>query len=148
VSSLVAAGGGFLSIPFMVFCNVVIHQAVGTSAALGFPIAVAGTVGYILSGMKTQRPARVFARLHLPAGLCRRGGDEHADGAARRRLAHKLPVKAAEARLRRLPRAAGDAAQRCCTQLPLLRSAVGLVMAAFVCVLLCSNLIGAAKAAW
>ncbi len=49
VSSLVAAGGGFLSIPFMVFCNVVIHQAVGTSAALGLPIAVAGAIGYVLS---------------------------------------------------------------------------------------------------
>ena len=44
VSSLVAAGGGFLSIPFMVFCNIPIHGAVGTSAALGFPIAVAGTL--------------------------------------------------------------------------------------------------------
>ena len=52
ISSLVAAGGGFLSIPFMVFCNVAIHQAVGTSAALGFPIAVAGTIGYIASGLK------------------------------------------------------------------------------------------------
>ena len=33
IAALVAAGGGFLSIPFMVFCNIVIHHAVGTSAA-------------------------------------------------------------------------------------------------------------------
>ncbi len=38
VSSLVAAGGGFLSIPFMLFCNVAVHHAVGTSAALASPL--------------------------------------------------------------------------------------------------------------
>jgi uncharacterized membrane protein YfcA len=68
VSSLVAAGGGFLSIPFMVFCNVVIHQAVGTSAALGFPIAVAGTVGYILSAAEDAGlPEYSLGYVYLPA---------------------------------------------------------------------------------
>jgi uncharacterized membrane protein YfcA len=70
VSSLVAAGGGFLTIPFMVFCNVVIHKAVGTSSALGFPIAVAGTVGYILSGLKTpDLPEYSLGYVYLPAFL-------------------------------------------------------------------------------
>jgi uncharacterized membrane protein YfcA len=41
LSGLVGAGGGFVSVPFMTWCNVVIHQAVATSAALGFPIALA-----------------------------------------------------------------------------------------------------------
>lgn len=50
ISSLVGAGGGFISVPFMVWHNVPIHSAVGTSAALGFPIAAAGTIGYILAG--------------------------------------------------------------------------------------------------
>ena len=68
VSSLVAAGGGFLSIPFMVFCNVAIHQAVGTSAALGFPIAVAGAVGYVVSGLGTAGlPQYSFGYIYLPA---------------------------------------------------------------------------------
>jgi uncharacterized membrane protein YfcA len=40
---MVGAGGGFLSVPFMTWCNVKIHNAVATSAALGLPIAVAGT---------------------------------------------------------------------------------------------------------
>ena len=35
VSSMVGAGGGFLSVPFMAWCNVKIHNAVATSAALG-----------------------------------------------------------------------------------------------------------------
>ena len=54
ISSLVAAGGGFLSIPFMLFCNVAIHAAVGTSSALGFPIALANTLGYVIGGWNLQ----------------------------------------------------------------------------------------------
>jgi uncharacterized membrane protein YfcA len=50
VSSLVGIGGGTLSVPFMVWHNIPIHRAIGTSAAIGFPIAVAGTVGYIVNG--------------------------------------------------------------------------------------------------
>ena len=50
VSSFVGIGGGTLSVPFMTFCNVPMHEAVGTSAAIGFPIAVAGSIGYIVGG--------------------------------------------------------------------------------------------------
>lgn len=50
VSGLVGAGGAFISVPFMTWCNVPIHVATGTSAALGFPIAAANTVGYIVGG--------------------------------------------------------------------------------------------------
>jgi uncharacterized membrane protein YfcA len=50
LSGLVGAGGGFVSVPFMTWCNVAIHNAVATSAALGFPIALANVVGYIISG--------------------------------------------------------------------------------------------------
>ena len=93
VSSLVAAGGGFLSIPFMVFCNVAIHHAVGTSAALGFPIAVAGTIGYIASGLKTQGlPEFSLGYAYLPAliGVVVTSFLMAPVGA---RLAHRLPVK-------------------------------------------------------
>jgi uncharacterized membrane protein YfcA len=51
-SSLVGAGGGFISVPFMLWCNVRMHHAVGTSAALGFPIAAAGTLGYVVAGLR------------------------------------------------------------------------------------------------
>lgn len=50
LSGLVGAGGGFISVPFMVAHNVIILNAVATSAALGFPIALANTVGYVVSG--------------------------------------------------------------------------------------------------
>ncbi|GAA4334120.1 sulfite exporter TauE/SafE family protein [Pigmentiphaga soli] len=52
LSGLVGAGGGFVSVPFMTWCNVPLHNAVATSAALGFPIALANTIGYVWSGIQ------------------------------------------------------------------------------------------------
>jgi uncharacterized membrane protein YfcA len=68
LSGLVGAGGAFMSVPFMTWCNVPIRQAVGTSAALGFPIALANTLGYVVSGWH-QPPALAGAigYLYLPA---------------------------------------------------------------------------------
>lgn len=50
LSGLVGVGGGFISVPFMLAHNVPILNAVATSAALGFPIALVNTAGYVLSG--------------------------------------------------------------------------------------------------
>ncbi|MFO1206561.1 MAG: sulfite exporter TauE/SafE family protein [Burkholderiales bacterium] len=50
VSSLVAAGGALLSVPYMTWCNVRLHEAIGTAAAIGFPVAIAGTIGYVVNG--------------------------------------------------------------------------------------------------
>jgi uncharacterized membrane protein YfcA len=55
ISGLVGAGGGFLSVPYMTRCNVPIHKAIATSAALGFPIAVANVLGYVISGLNLER---------------------------------------------------------------------------------------------
>jgi uncharacterized protein len=68
VAGLVGAGGGFMSVPFMGWCNVPIHNAVATSAALGFPIALANTVGYVIGGW--SQPALLPGTLgfvYLPA---------------------------------------------------------------------------------
>lgn len=54
LSALVGAGGGFISVPWLVWCNIKMHNAVATSAALGFPIAFFGTIGYIVSGWNVQ----------------------------------------------------------------------------------------------
>ena len=68
LSSIVGAGGGFISVPFMTWCNIKIHDAVGTSAALGFPIAVAGTIGYIWAGKGlVGMPEGAVGYLYLPA---------------------------------------------------------------------------------
>lgn len=68
VSALVGAGGGFVSVPFMVWCNVAMHQAVATSAALGFPIALAGTVGYVFTQSSViGAPPGSIGYVNLPA---------------------------------------------------------------------------------
>lgn len=68
VSSLVGAGGGFLTTPFLVWCNVAMHQAIGTSAALGFPIAAGGLIGYVLAGTtENNLPLGSIGYVYLPA---------------------------------------------------------------------------------
>ena len=68
LSGLVGAGGGFISVPFMTWCNVLMHNAVATSAALGFPIAVANVLGYVISGQSVQNlPEGSFGYIWLPA---------------------------------------------------------------------------------
>jgi uncharacterized membrane protein YfcA len=68
ISSLVAIGGGSLSVPFMTWCNVKVHHAIGTSAAIGFPIALAGTIGYMIAGYGAAGlPNGSFGFICLPA---------------------------------------------------------------------------------
>lgn len=70
VSGLVGAGGGFISVPFMTWCNVPVHNAVATSAALGFPIAVASTAGNVIGGWHVHNPLPGgFGYLWLPGLL-------------------------------------------------------------------------------
>ncbi|MGE0084995.1 MAG: sulfite exporter TauE/SafE family protein [Desulfococcaceae bacterium] len=98
VSSLVGIGGGTLSVPFMIWCNIAVHQAIGTSAAIGFPIAIAGTLGYIYNGWNaTGLPQYSFGYIYLPAlaGIVCASVLTAPLGV---RLAHSLPV----ARLKRV----------------------------------------------
>jgi uncharacterized protein len=68
LSGLVGAGGGFVSVPFMTWCNVAIHNAVATSAALGFPIALVNAIGYAFSGQTVQGlPPYSLGYIWLPA---------------------------------------------------------------------------------
>jgi uncharacterized membrane protein YfcA len=67
VSGLVGAGGAFMSVPFMTWCNVPLRQAVGTSAALGFPIALVNALGYVVSGWSvTDTPPHSMGYVWLP----------------------------------------------------------------------------------
>lgn len=68
LSSMVGAGGGFVSVPFMTACNVRLQNAVATSAALGLPIAIAGTVGFLIAGFQhPDLPAYTVGYIYLPA---------------------------------------------------------------------------------
>ncbi|WP_462323918.1 sulfite exporter TauE/SafE family protein [Desulfoplanes sp.] len=67
-SSLVGIGGGTLSVPFLTWCNTPMHKAIGTSAAIGFPIALAGATGYMINGLMAEGlPADCFGFIHLTA---------------------------------------------------------------------------------
>ena len=68
VSSLAAIGGGTLTVPFLTWCNVKVHNAIGTSAAVGFPIALGGAVGYIVNGLSVaELPQWSLGFVYLPA---------------------------------------------------------------------------------
>ncbi len=70
ISSLVGIGGGTLTVPFLVWCNTSIHKAIATSAACGLPIAIAGSLGFVVSGWKQAGlPDYSLGYVHLPSLL-------------------------------------------------------------------------------
>jgi uncharacterized membrane protein YfcA len=91
VSSWVGIGGGTLSVPFQLWCNVPLHPAIGTSAAIGLPIAVAGAIGYALNGPMDAPLPGTLGYVHLTAlGCIAIGSVITAPLGAR--SAHALPV--------------------------------------------------------
>lgn len=94
VSALVAIGGGSLSVPFMTRCNVPIQIAVGTSAAIGFPIALAGAMGYLFNGWGiTGLPEHSLGFVYWPA-LVSISAVSVLTAPLGARLAHRMPVAA------------------------------------------------------
>ena len=70
ISALVAIGGGMMSVPFLTWCNVKVQHAIATSAALGVPIALAGAMGYAISGSSEQGlPEYALGYVYMPAVL-------------------------------------------------------------------------------
>lgn len=92
VSVLAAIGGGALTVPFLTWCNVPIRRAIGTSAAVGFPIAFGGTLGYVFNGMNLPGlPEWSLGFVYLPAlaGILATSILAAVVGA---RTAHRLPI--------------------------------------------------------
>ncbi len=90
--SLVGGGGAIMTVPFMLYCNIKTHDAIGTSAAIGFPIAVFGTAGYIFTGFSQENlPPLSLGFVYLPALLWLAVASvlTAPHGA---KLAHRLPV--------------------------------------------------------
>ncbi len=93
VSSWVGIGGGTLSVPFMLWHNVPLHRAIATSAAIGFPIAIAGAAGYVVGGWGAGGlPGGSLGFVYLPAlaGIVAGSVLTAPLGA---RTAHRLPVR-------------------------------------------------------
>lgn len=92
LSSLVGIGGAAISIPFMTWCNVKMHDAIGTSAAIGFPVALFGTLGFIVNGWHIDGlPAGSLGFVYLPAMVVLSAASMLAApfGA---KVSHRLPV--------------------------------------------------------
>ncbi|PKN06919.1 MAG: hypothetical protein CVU73_13800 [Deltaproteobacteria bacterium HGW-Deltaproteobacteria-8] len=94
LSSLVGIGGGTMTVPFLTWCNVAMHSCIGTAAAVGLPIALAATAGFIWGGMNTDLPGMAGGYLgfiYIPAfiGIV---GASVLTAPLGAKLAHNLPV--------------------------------------------------------
>jgi uncharacterized protein len=92
LSALVAIGGGAMTVPFLTWCNVKVQHAIGTSAAVGLPIALGGTLGYIFNGWgRAGLPEGSLGYVYLPA-LAILVVATMTTAPFGARLAHRLPV--------------------------------------------------------
>jgi uncharacterized membrane protein YfcA len=92
VCGLVSAGGAFMTVPLMLFWGVAMTTAIGTGAAMGVPVAVVGTLGYMFSGRQvSDLPPLALGFVYGPALLGVVAGSV-LTAPAGARAAHRLPV--------------------------------------------------------
>ena len=92
LSATLGIGGGTLTVPLLVYCNVPIHQAVGTSAACGLPIALPGrSASSGPAGVEVGLPAGSSGYPYWPAVAAVVAGSAFLAPLGAR-LAHALPV--------------------------------------------------------
>ncbi|OUS14162.1 hypothetical protein A9Q89_01460 [Gammaproteobacteria bacterium 53_120_T64] len=92
ISALVSIGGGSLTVPFLAWQNVEIRKAIGTSAAIGLPISIAGTLGYLINGWANSVPENyTYGFIYLPAVLLISAASFFTAPVGAR-MVHKLPV--------------------------------------------------------
>lgn len=93
ICGLVSAGGTFLTVPLMLYFGVPMRTAVGTGAALGVPVAVMGTIGFVLSGWKIPGlPDPHLGFVFIPA-LCALVVVSVLTAPMGANLAHRLPTQ-------------------------------------------------------
>jgi uncharacterized membrane protein YfcA len=92
ISALVAIGGGTLTVPFLLWCNIALPVAIGTSAAVGLPIALAGATGYAVNGWgNSSLPDYMLGYLFWPAVVAM-ATMSFITAPVGAKLAHRLPV--------------------------------------------------------
>lgn len=92
-STLVGIGGGSVTVPFLTYWNTAMARAVGTASAIGLPLSIAGTVGFVVSGLgQPDLPPMSLGFVYLPAflGIVLISSQTAPVGA---RLAQKLPAR-------------------------------------------------------
>jgi len=93
ISALMGIGGGALHVPYLSWCGVPVKQAIASAAAIGFPLALASTVGFVLTGLdESDLPPHSLGYINLPAfaGVV---GASILFAPLGARLAHSLPDK-------------------------------------------------------
>ena len=53
ISGLVSIAGGALTVPFLIWQNIDVKKAIGTSSAIGFFLTVSGAIGYMMNGINS-----------------------------------------------------------------------------------------------
>ena len=67
ISALMGVGGGSLNVPFLSYCGVPIKRSIATAAAIGLPIAISATLGYIIGGLNEENlPSGSIGYVNLP----------------------------------------------------------------------------------
>ncbi|MCO7225142.1 sulfite exporter TauE/SafE family protein [Pleionea sp. CnH1-48] len=92
LSGLVGIGGGSLVVPYLNYLGEKITHCVGTAAACGLPIALAGALSYMVVGWNENLPQWSLGYIYVPAfsGIIVASSLTAPLGA---RLAHYLPAK-------------------------------------------------------
>lgn len=93
ISAMVSIGGGVINVPYLTWQNIDLKKAIGTSATIGFPIAISGTIGHIINGWdNTNLDAMMLGYIYLPAffliSVC-----SFFTAPIGVKLAHTLPIK-------------------------------------------------------
>ena len=92
ISALVAIGGGTLTVPFLTWCNIALPVAIGTSAAVGLPIALSGAVGYWVNGAAAPNlPEYTLGFIFWP-GVLLMASASLFTAPMGAKLAHRLPI--------------------------------------------------------
>ena len=90
ISALIGIGGGAITVPWLLWHGVNPQRAVATSAACGYPIAIAGSLSFVVLGLGGGLPDATLGYVHLGAfaGIALLGALAAPLGAA---TVHRLP---------------------------------------------------------
>jgi uncharacterized membrane protein YfcA len=70
LSSLLGIGGGSMTVPWLLWHGQTVQKAIATAAACGYPIALAGTLGFVLLGdQQSSAPTLGYVNLQALAGV-------------------------------------------------------------------------------
>lgn len=91
ISALVSIGGGSLTVPYLSWRGIALKNAIGTSAAVGLPISLAGALGYLLHSQPGLDLPYAVGMVYLP-GVLLMSAASFITAPFGAKLAHKLPV--------------------------------------------------------